>query len=101
MPLPNLIPELQCKAICRRNGKRCQNLKAWGQPVCRYHGARPPESILRGANHPQYSHGKETQEAKAHRRNASKRLHELVDLGNAIGMFEPGTKLRGRRPADS
>ena len=98
MPLPNLTPELQCKAICRRNGKRCQNFKAWGQPVCRYHGARPPESILRGANHPQYRHGKETKEARAERHATSKRLHQLIDLGNAIGMFRPGTKLRGRRP---
>lgn len=99
MPLPNLTPELQCKAMCRRNGKRCQNFKAWGQTVCRYHGARPPESILRGANHPQYRHGKETKEARAERHAASKRLHELVDLGNAIGMFLPKAKLRGRRPA--
>lgn len=98
MPLPNLTPDLQCQAISRRTGNPCQNFKAWGQSVCRYHGARPIETILRDANHPQYRHGQETKVAKANRRNASKRLHELVDLGNAIGMFQPGTKLRGRRP---
>lgn len=100
MPLPNLTPENQCKAISRRTGERCQNFKTWGQPVCRYHGARPPESFLRGTNHPQYRHGNETKEAKAHRRESNKRLHELVDLGNAIGMFQPGTKILGRRPSD-
>lgn len=101
MPLPNLTPENQCQAISRRTGERCKNFKAWEQSVCRYHGARRPETILRGVNHPQYRHGEETKEAKAHRRNASMRLHELVDLGNAIGLFQPGTKLRGRRPKDS
>lgn len=100
MPLPNLTPENQCQAISRRTGKRCLNFKCihWSQEVCRYHGARPPESILRGANHPQYRHGKETKTAKANRREASKQLHELVNLGNAIEMFLPGTKLRGRKP---
>lgn len=100
MPLPNLTLENQCQAISRRTGDRCMNLKAWGCVTCRYHGARPPGSVLRGNDHPQYKHGKETQEAKAHRREASKQLHKLVDLGNAIGMFQPGTKLRGRKPSD-
>lgn len=62
------------------------------------HGARRPESILRGENHPQYRHGGETKEAKDNRREASKRLHDLVDIGNAIGMFQPFAKLRGRKP---
>ena len=101
MTLPNLTPENHCLAISRRTGEQCKNFKAWGCPTrCRYHGARRPETILRDANHPQYRHGQETKEAKADRREASKQLHKLVDLGNAIGMFQPGTKLRGRKPSD-
>lgn len=65
--------------------------------VCRYHGARKPETIMRGVNHPQYRHGEETLEAKAER---SLRLSELRDL-EAI-MFEwgvaSGAKWRGRKP---
>jgi hypothetical protein len=36
--------------------------------------------------------------AREERRETSIRLHELLDLGNAIGMFQPETKLRGRKP---
>ena len=99
MPLANLTPEKQCQAISHRTGERCKNFKAWGCPTrCRYHGARRPETILRGANHPQFRHGNETKEAKNQRQKSSRRLHELVDLGNAIGMFQARTKLRGRKP---
>lgn len=66
--------------------------------MCRYHGARHPETILKGANHPQYRHGNETIEARKRRREMSIHLLELLDLGNTIGMFQPGTKLRGRKP---
>jgi hypothetical protein len=41
------------------------------------HGARRPETVRRGANHPQYRHGRETLVAKAER---SRRLKELGDL---------------------
>ena len=98
MPLPNLTPETQCTAKCKRTGKRCLRLKAWGCQTCMVHGARRQESILRGADHPQYRHGKETKEARSHRHETSKRLHNLVDLGNAIGLFRPPVKLRGRKP---
>ncbi len=98
MPLPNLNPETQCNAKCKRTGKRCLRLRAWGCKTCMVHGARRPDSILRGANHPQYRHGRETLVARAERHEASTRLHHLVDLGNSIGLFVPGTKLKGRRP---
>lgn len=46
--------------------------------VCSFRaGAAKPTAIKRGANHPQYRHGRETLEAKAER---SKRLAELREL---------------------
>ena len=73
------------------------NPAAFGMAVCRYHGARRPETIKRGANHPQYRHGGETLEAKAER---SRRLTELGDLEClmlALGVLD-GSRWRGRRP---
>ncbi len=55
MPLPNILSgkTLRCKAKSRRSKKRCKNPAAYGMSVCRYHGARKPETIKKGANHPQ------------------------------------------------
>lgn len=98
MPLPHLTPDRQCEATSRRSGLRCQNFKCWGCRTCKYHGARKPETIRRGADHPQYRHGMETLEAKVARHHAIARLHELCDLGNKLGLFHDLVKLRGRRP---
>lgn len=98
MPLPHLTPDRQCEATSRRSGLRCQNFKCWGCRTCKYHGARKPETIRRGADHPQYRHGMETLEAKVARHKAIARLHELCDLGNKLGLFHDLVKLRGRRP---
>jgi hypothetical protein len=65
--------------------------------VCRYHGARKPETILRGANHPQYRHGQETLDAKAGRSQRLGELRELEALSFALGMAS-GHKWRGRKP---
>lgn len=96
--LPHIKTNRQCTAKAKSTQTRCLNPAAYGCKTCRVHGARRPESINRGKDHPNYKHGKLTQEMRDNRREASKRLHELVDLGNAIQMFFPQTKLRGRRP---
>jgi hypothetical protein len=44
-------------------------------------------------------HGNETRAKRAERSRKSAELHQLVDLGNAIGMFNGKVALRGRRPA--
>jgi hypothetical protein len=100
MPLPNILSgkTKRCKAKCKaRVGEQCRNPAAYGMAVCRYHGARKPETIIRGARHPQHRHGQETLAAKAERSN---RLSELRDL--EAMMFEwglaSGTKWRGRKP---
>ena len=66
--------------------------------VCRYHGARKPETIMRGANHPQYRHGGETLAAKAERRQRLGELRELEALSFAMGLAA-GPRWRGRKPS--
>ena len=66
--------------------------------VCRYHGARKPETIMRGANHPQHKHGQETLEAKAGRSQRLAELRNLEALSFALGMAV-GPKWRGRKPS--
>ena len=99
MPLPTIARKQakQCTAKSKRSQKRCLNLAAYGQSVCRFHGARNRSSIKRGEQHPNYLHGKETMEAKADR---SKKLSELRDLEKIMfdGGFCIGGRTRGRKP---
>ena len=68
--------------------------------VCRYHGARKPETIMRGANHPQHRHGGETLAAKAERSQRLAELRNLEALSFALEMAS-GPKWRGRKPSTS
>lgn len=61
------------------------------------HGARRPESIKRGADHPNYKHGKCTKEAIAEHHRKLYQLSELEELGHAIGLLV-GARTRGRKP---
>jgi hypothetical protein len=70
---------------------------AYGMSVCRAYGARKPETIKRGADHPQYRHGGETREAKAERSKKLAELRELAALSFALGLAS-GPKWRGRKP---
>lgn len=97
MPLPNLTDENRCTAKCKATQQRCMNLRAYGQPVCRYHGARPPQSILQGVDHPQYKNGQETKEMRAERSAAAKHIQELDQMARKLGMIR-GKKAAGRRP---
>ena len=83
LPLPALEPAVHSPA-------------AYGTPVCRFHGARRPETVSRGPSHPQYRHGRETLDAKRGRVEAMTRIRALADLGVAGGFL---TKwISGRRP---
>lgn len=101
MPLPNIISgkTKQCTAKCKARGDRCRNPAAYGMRVCRYHGARKPETIQRGASHPQHRHGGETLLAKAERHQMSVFFQEAEDLMFALDMVAPGSlRTRGRKP---
>jgi hypothetical protein len=100
VPLPTvrLHGARRCHAQAKHNGQRCQNPAAHGLGVCRMHGARRPETVRRGPDHPGYRHGAETLPAKAER---SRRLAELRALEadmTKLGVLE-GAQWRGRKPA--
>jgi hypothetical protein len=99
MPLPSvtLWSAPQCTARAKHSRQRCLNPAAHGMPVCRNHGARRPETVIRGAAHPQFRHGNETQAAKAMR---SAKLAELRDLEATmvtLGVLQ-GKRWPGRKP---
>lgn len=99
MPLPNVISgkSARCTAKCKARGDRCRQPAAYGMSVCRYHGAKKPETIKRGANHPQYRHGGETLDAKAERSKKLAELRELEALSFELGL-SIGPRWRGRKP---
>ena len=76
MPLPSVSEHRanQCTARAKTTGRRCLNPAAYGCRTCRLHGARKPNSIKRGIDHPNYQHGNETLKAK---RQRSIKLAEL------------------------
>jgi hypothetical protein len=98
MPLPNVASGRtpQCRARSKRSLRRCLNPTAHGCQTCRFHGARRPESIKRGSAHPQYRHGRETNESRQRRVEAMTRIRDLVDLGVAGGFIK--SRVPGRRP---
>ena len=91
MPLPYLPlnPNLQCKQI-KKNGERCKNPKAYGTPVCRYHGATPPASRKKsyGKNNGNYRVGDFTQKRMLERQRSGSNMNALVKLGISCGMFK-------------
>jgi hypothetical protein len=99
MPLPNIISgkTRRCKTKCKARGAQCMNPAAFGMSVCRYHGARRPATVKRGADHPQYRHGRETLEAKAERSRGLAELRDLEALSFALGLAA-GARWRGRKP---
>jgi hypothetical protein len=67
--------------------------------VCRHYGAKKPTAIKRGANHPQYRHGRETLEAKTECSKRLAELRELEALSFACGLVPEGTpRWRARKP---
>ena len=68
--------------------------------VCRMYGARKPNMVKRGANHPQYRHGGETLEAKAGRGRQLAELRVLEALSFGLGLAV-GPRWRGREPRTS
>jgi hypothetical protein len=101
MPLDSLTKfgALQCKAKAKRSQCRCLNPAAFEMKVCRLHGARRPETILKGSAHPLFKHGRETLEAKQESSAAAQRLRILEELMHQLEMVPKGTyRTRGRKP---
>ncbi len=92
----------QCQATSKRSRMQCKAPAMRGKSVCRTHGglSTGPRTTKGRARCAQAKtvHGNETRAARAERTERSKTLHSLVDLGNAVGLFSPVAKLRGRPP---
>ena len=99
MPLPSIRSgkTLRCYAKCKARGDQCRNPAAYGMPVCRFHGARKPGTIKRGAAHPNYRHGGETLTAKSNRSAKLAQLRDLEAQMAVVGVLE-GPRWRGRKP---
>lgn len=101
MPLPSmrLFGAKQCTARSRRSGLSCKNPAAYGCKTCKVHGARKPESIKRGKDHPNFVHGRRTLEAQAEQSTASRKLQQLEDAMHVLKMTTakrtPGRKASG------
>lgn len=87
----------QCTYISKQTGLRCTNHSSYGCRTCWLHGARKPETIRRGAAHPNYKHGRRTLEAQNQSSEQSLRLRYLEDISHLIGLIQ-GSKTRGRKP---
>ncbi|MEN9832862.1 MAG: hypothetical protein RL753_16 [Bacteroidota bacterium] len=99
MPLPSVQfhGAKRCHAKSKRSGLQCLNPAAYGMPVCRFHGARRPETILRGASHPLYVHGQETTEARTARREALVRIRNLMQVMYSLGIAHRHSPGKNRR----
>jgi hypothetical protein len=94
----------RCQAMSKRTKQQCKAPAIKGKLVCKNHGGlstgpKTKEGLKRSAE-AKTIHGLETREIRAERSRKSAELHWLVDLGNAIGLFEPKAALRGKRPQE-
>ncbi len=85
MPLPNITQ--RCRAKAKSTQTQCHNPAAYGMPTCRVHGARKPNTILRGQAHPNYRHGMDTKQMKAERKEKVAEFRQLEALMKKLGMF--------------
>lgn len=95
--LPNIAngTARRCQARARSTGEQCKKLAVGSCRTCMSHGGH--KKVKRGASHPHYKHGNETQFAKAER---SRRLAELRELEALLFRFDlaVGARWRGRKP---
>ena len=88
--------------MSKRTRLQCKAPAIKGKSVCRTHGGLSTgpktEQGRQRCAEAKIVHGNETRAKRAERSRKSAELHQLVDLGNAIGLFEPKAALRGRRP---
>lgn len=92
----------QCQAKSKRTRLQCKAPAIKGKNVCRFHGglSTGPKTAegRQSCAEANTVHGNETRAKRAERSHTSAELHKLVDLGNAIGLFNKEVRLRGRTP---
>ena len=101
MPLPVVRAGFaaRCSARSRTTGNRCWNPAAFGMATCRYHGARRPQTVRKGQEHPQYKNGRETQPAKQQRSQALARIALYEEVLAQAGQL-CGPRTRGPKPKE-
>ena len=92
----------QCQATSKRTRLQCKAPAVEDKNVCRTHGGLSTgpktEQGRQRCAEAKTVHGNETRAKRAERSRKSAELHHLVDLGNAIGLFNGKVALRGRPP---
>ena len=92
----------QCQAASKRTRLQCKAPAIKGKNVCRTHGGLSTgpktEQGRQRCAEAKTLHGRETRKIRAERSRKSAELHQLVDLGNAIGLFNGKVALKGRPP---
>ncbi len=68
--------------------QQCGNPACLGSTVCRYHGYRKPETVLRGKDHPNYVHGERSLEVIKRHREVMRRITMLTRLAKQLGMIK-------------
>ena len=96
MPLPGIRSReaKQCHAKAKSTQLQCLNPAAFGCSTCRLHGAR--RNIKKGKYHPNYQHGRETQEMRHTRQQKLAELDQLEALMRAKGLLT-GPRKVGRK----
>ena len=90
MPLPSITKHnaVKCSANSKRTGLPCNSPAAYGCKTCRMHGARRPELIKRGKNHPNFVHGERSIEGIKKHREVMGRIKILTKLAKKLGMIK-------------
>ena len=90
MPLPSVLKHgaKLCSAKSKRTGLPCNNPAAFGCKTCRMHGAKRPESIKRGKQHPNYVHGERSIEGIQRHRETMEEIKMLTKLAKQLGMIK-------------
>ena len=90
MPLPSVekFGAKRCHAMSKSTKQQCGNPACLGSNVCRYHGYRRPETILRGKAHPNWVNGERSLEGIKRHRETMQRIKELTKLAKDLGMIK-------------
>ena len=90
MPLPSITKyhAVKCSANSKRTGLPCNSPAAYGCKTCKMHGARRPESIKRGKDHPNFVHGERSLEGIKRHREVMGRIRMLTKLAKQLGMIK-------------
>lgn len=92
----------QCQATSKRTGLQCKAPAIKGRNACRTHGGLSTgpktEQGRQRCAEARTIHGNETRDKRTERSEKAAELHQLVNLGNSIGLFNNEVRLRGRKP---